>query len=95
MEFNQSSDFIIKDKPADAEMLEQYGATSIAYKMCINGKMYFMKRLRPELCRDSRYRDLFYKEFNTGKNIKSPYNEIMKEIQATNKDVVIDEFNNF
>ena len=73
MEFNQSSDFIIKDKPADAEMLEQYGATSIAYKMCINGKMYFMKRLRPELCRDSRYRDLFYKEYNTAKNISNPY----------------------
>lgn len=73
MEFNQSSDFIIKDKPADAEMLEQYGATSIAYKMCINGKMYFIKRLRPELCRDSRYRDLFYKEYNTAKNISNPY----------------------
>lgn len=73
MELEQSSDFIEKGKTRDIEMLQQFGATSLAYKVRTNGQLCFVKKLRPELRNDKRCRDLFYKEFNTGKNIKSPY----------------------
>lgn len=69
----QSSDFIIKGKTADIEMLDFFGRTSIAYKTNIEGQTCFIKKLRPELRNDKRCRDLFYKEYNTGKRICSPY----------------------
>lgn len=68
-----SSDFIFKGKTADIEMLDLFGATSIAYRTYIDGQVCFMKKLRPELRNDKRSRDLFYKEYNTGKMICSPY----------------------
>ena len=73
METEQSSDFIIKGKTADIEMLDLFGRTSIAYKTNIDGQTCFIKKLRPELRNDKRCRDLFYKEYNTGKRICSPY----------------------
>ena len=73
MKDDYSSEFIIKNKAEIAEYVGKFGATSIAYKTNINGQVCFAKRLRPELCGDQRYRDLFYKEYNTGKRIDSPY----------------------
>ena len=73
MDSEQSSDFIKRGETTDAELLEQFGSTSLAYKIRLNGQVRFMKKLRPELRNDGRYRDLFYKEFNTGKRISSPY----------------------
>ena len=73
MECNQTSDFIVNDKSAGMELLGSHGATSIAYRKLANGQACFMKKLRPELRRDERYRDLFYKEYNTAKGISSPY----------------------
>ena len=73
MECHNSSDFITEGSPGGIEILDLCGATSLAYKICIDGQVCFMKKLRPELRSDSRYRDLFYKEFNTGKSIRSPY----------------------
>ena len=70
---DHSSDFIRKEDFAEVEMLEQFGSTSLAYKVCIDGQVCFMKKLRPELRNNKRCRDLFYKEFNTGKNIQNPY----------------------
>ena len=69
----QSSDFIFNGKVANIEMLDLFGTTSIGYRTNIDGRVYFIKKLRPELSHDKRYRDLFYKEFNTGKNICNPY----------------------
>lgn len=73
MKCDYSSDFIIKGESAGVELLDLCGATSIAYKTTVNGQMCFMKKLRPELRRDGRYRDLFYKEYNTAIKICSPY----------------------
>ena len=73
MECNQTSDFIVNDKSAGMELLGSHGATSIAYRKLANGQACFMKKLRPELRRDERYRDLFYKEYNTAKGISCPY----------------------
>ena len=73
MECNQTSDFIVNDKSAGMELLGSHGATSIAYRKLANGQACFMKKLRPELRRDERYRDLFYKEYNTAKGISNPY----------------------
>ena len=70
---SNSSDFITKSEAFDVEILEQCGATSLTYKIQLNGQTCFMKKLRPELRNDNRYRELFYKEYNTGKDIYSPY----------------------
>ena len=68
-----NSDFIYIDNVSDIELLDDSGSTSIAYKICIEGRFYFMKQLRPELQHDKRYRDAFIKEFHTGRNIQNPY----------------------
>ena len=73
MENCQSSDFIDIRQYSETRMPYQSGTTSLAYKSYINGRSCFIKRLRPEFSHDKRYRELFYKEFNTGKNIRSPY----------------------
>lgn len=73
MEFENNSDFIKRSNTAEAELLEQCGTTSLAYKINVNGQLFFMKRLRPELRNDTRVRELFYKEYNTGRSIDSPY----------------------
>ena len=74
MEQNYSSDFIPTNSDiGNIEILDRCGTTSLAYKASIDGRFYFIKRLRPELCRKECYRNLFYKEYNTGKNINNPY----------------------
>ena len=71
---NDSSDFIYTQTSIDdIEMLDRSGATSLACKARINGRVYFMKKLRPELRGDKLCHEVFAKEFNTGKGIKSPY----------------------
>ena len=68
------SDFLgDKEWFEDIEQLDRCGATSLAYKVRIHNQLLFMKKLRPEFSKDESYRLLFYKEFNTGKTIKSPY----------------------
>ena len=74
MEQDYSSDFIPTNSDiGNIEILDRCGTTSLAYKASIDGQFYFIKRLRPELCCKECYRSLFYKEYNTGKSIKSPY----------------------
>ena len=73
MEQGLSSGFIYTKNVDDIEMLERCGTTSLAYKIRIDGRLFFIKKLRPELYHEKHYRDLFYKEFNTGKGIKSPF----------------------
>ena len=73
MEFDNNSDFINRETAAGAQLLEQCGTTSLAYKINMDGRVFFMKKLRPELRNDQSVRELFYKEYNTGKSISSPY----------------------
>lgn len=74
MEQVYSSDFIYTKKASgDIEMLERCGTTSLVYKIRSNGRLFFMKKLRPEFSNEQCYRELFFKEFNTGKGIKSPF----------------------
>lgn len=75
-----SSNFIAKEV-SNIVQLDKCGATSLTYKIQKNGQTLFMKKLRPELNGDKRYRDLFYKEYNTGKTIHNPY--IVKYIEIT------------
>ncbi len=56
------------------------GATSLSYKVRIDGKQYFMKRLRPELQDDQRCRSLFYKEFEIGSSISNEHIAKYKKI---------------
>lgn len=65
-----TNDGLLEDK---IEILDISGATSRTFKRRIDGRLYFMKQLRPEYNGDSRYRDAFFKEFEAGKKINSPY----------------------
>lgn len=69
----ENSDFIYINKVSDIELLDDSGSTSVAYKICIDGRYYFMKQLRTELQHDKRYRDAFIKEYHTGRSIQNPH----------------------
>lgn len=70
----QTSEFIYSDNIFDNIIpTGNGGATSLSYKVCIDNKQYFMKRLRPELQKNQRCRSLFYKEFEIGINISNKY----------------------
>lgn len=68
-----NSDFLYIDNVSDIELLDDSGSTSLAYKLCIDGRAYFMKQLRPELQNDKHCREAFIKEYHSGCGIKSPY----------------------
>ena len=69
-----TSEFINEDLPFDSiESLSTNGATSIAYKVYIDNRLYFMKQLRPEYQSVLRYRTIFHKEYELGCKISSPY----------------------
>lgn len=73
MENGEVSGFISIKSSDNIEILDNGGATSMTYKLRMDGRTYFVKQLRPELRNDARYREIFTKEYNTGKSIKSPY----------------------
>lgn len=69
-----ASEFINEDIPFDSvESLSTNGATSLAYKVYIENRLYFMKQLRPEYQSVLRYRTIFHKEYELGCKISSPY----------------------
>ncbi|MBO7193806.1 MAG: leucine-rich repeat protein [Bacteroidaceae bacterium] len=69
-----TSGFIYNDELFDNKIpTGNSGATSLSYKVRIDGKQYFMKLLRPELQDKLRNRTLFYKEFEIGSSISSEY----------------------
>lgn len=55
------------------EKLDSQGGTSEAFIVRLNGKNYFMKKLRAEFIGDRRYCSIFEKEFEVGKLLNSPY----------------------
>lgn len=69
----RTSGFINEDKFDKIEIISTSSSTALTYKLRIDGKNYFMKMLRPEHQSDKRYRDAFYKEFEAGKSIHSPF----------------------
>lgn len=64
----------------DAELLSTKGSTCWAYRVEVNGKQQFLKRLRPQYQGNPRYVAAFTKEFMTGKQLEHlhlvKYNEI-------------------
>jgi tRNA A-37 threonylcarbamoyl transferase component Bud32 len=76
---NESSGFISQggvNGAVHSDILEQItplthtsGGTSLVYSVCIKGKMYFMKQLRPEYNRELLYRSMFMKEYELGRRI--------------------------
>ena len=69
-----TSEFIYDSKQLEGKIqLPDTGATSLSYKVNIDGKQYFMKVLRPTLYKDLRNRLIFHKEFELGTSIHSEY----------------------
>lgn len=69
----ETSGFISEgEKPEKVELLQAGGATAVTYIIGIDGKLYFMKRLRPELQDDKRYRDLFTRSTRPEKPLTAP-----------------------
>ena len=70
----QTSDFFDKDTDIkEKQLIDSGSSTSITYKLSKEGRLYFMKQLRPEYASDPRYRSLFFKEYECGKAISHPY----------------------
>ena len=70
----QTSDFFDKDTDTkEKQLIDSGSSTSITYKLSMDGRLYFMKQLRPEYSNDPRYRSLFFKEYECGKAISHPY----------------------
>ena len=69
----RTSGFINNDTFEKTEILNTKSSTSLIYKLRKEGKLFFMKQLRPEFSNNERYREAFYKEFEAGKSISSPY----------------------
>ena len=56
-----------------AELINETSAISELYKLRIDGRLYFMKKLRSEYAGDPRYRSMFFKEYENGKAVSCPY----------------------
>jgi len=70
----QTSGFISdKEENDKIETLGIRGATSETFKRRVDGRLYFVKQLRPEYSGDKRYREAFRKEYEVGKSTDSPY----------------------
>ena len=68
-----SSQMVLKEAFDNVVPMSFGGATSQAYRVRIGGKEYFMKRLRPELKNDWRYRSAYQKEYEVGRSISNDY----------------------
>lgn len=69
-----SSDFTSNENFFDEKVLiGDSGATSLSYRVCQEGKLYFMKQLRPELFPNLSNRALFHKEYTLGKSISNSH----------------------
>ena len=69
-----TSDYTSNDNTFDEKVLiSDGGVTSLSYRVCKEGKFYFMKQLRPELFPNYSNRTLLYKEFELGQKIENPY----------------------
>ena len=65
-----TSDFLNENIKFDKiERLNYEGGTCEAYVVHIEGKAYFMKRLRSQYVNDPNYRQIFNKEFEVGNAI--------------------------
>ena len=66
-----SSDFTCnKNTFEESVLIGDDGATSLSYRVCHDGRLYFMKQLRPELFPNHSNRVLLQKEFALGKSIE-------------------------
>ncbi len=69
-----NSDFLNENIKFDKiERLDYEGGTCEAYVVHIEGKAYFMKRLRSQYVNDPNYRQIFNKEFEVGNAINNCY----------------------
>ena len=72
-----SSDFTCNENTFEERVpVGDDGATSLAYRVCRDGRLYFMKQLRPELFPNHSNRVLLQKEFALGKSIE--HNNVVK-----------------
>ena len=53
--------------------LEREGRTQIYYKVCVEGRYYFMKALRPEYATKEYYREMLRKEYELGSQLHSDF----------------------
>ncbi len=68
-----ASEYINNKTFEKKELIADSGTTSLSYRVCLDGKLYFMKQLRPELFHNLSNRELFHKEYQLGKKIDSNY----------------------
>lgn len=75
-----TSSILGKGEVETFEPLGARGATSLAYRVRMDGRDYFMKQLRPELKSDWRYRAAYHKEYEVGRSLGNEYIVGYKEL---------------
>ena len=83
------SKFLDDNTYFDKAELVHTGACTRMYKLRIDGRLYFMKQLREEYAADPRCRSMFFKEYEAGKSISSPYVVEYMDIKEENGGVCI------
>ncbi len=78
-----------KDWLDGAERLASFGATSLAYRVEVNGRQQFVKCLRPEFQANPVYVALFSKEFVVGKRLSHPNLVTYNEMQTGEKGLMM------
>lgn len=89
-----TSDFIsslssINLQPECLTPLESNSKTSLSYIAKIDGKQYFMKRLRPELINEQLFHSIFRKEYDKGTSISHPNIVKYENFHDTDEDCYI------
>ena len=74
--------------PSDAERLTASGATCDCYRIRRYGKLLFVKRLKPSLAGDPRYRAALRKEFETGYTLEHP--SLVRYVECGDDYIVMD-----
>lgn len=69
-----SSGLFLESTPFNTiEELSVSGSTSIIYRVTKEGRVYLLKRLRPEYNKNWRFRAAYHKEYEVGKSIKNKH----------------------
>ena len=73
---------------SSAERFYSSGSTCNCYRLKLYGKQHFVKRLKPELAGDPRYKSMLQKEFETGYSLEHP--NLVRYIQIGDDFIMMD-----
>lgn len=85
--FISNQDFVLDEE----ETLCSEGATCLTYKVRIDGRLYLLKRLKPEFAEDPRFIVALQKEYHVGSTLSHP--ALVKYVQAGHASLLMEYVN--